>query len=53
MGKAVDTIPVDTMNVLVRYHWLGNIRELQNLLERAVILSAGPVLRVPLNDLQA
>ena len=53
MGKAVDTIPTDTMNVLVRYHWPGNIRELQNLLERAVILSAGPVLKVPLNDLQA
>jgi formate hydrogenlyase transcriptional activator len=53
MGKAVDTIPTEIMNVLVRYHWPGNIRELQNLLERAVILSAGPVLRVPLNDLQA
>uniref|UniRef100_Q026M7 Transcriptional regulator, NifA subfamily, Fis Family n=1 Tax=Solibacter usitatus (strain Ellin6076) TaxID=234267 RepID=Q026M7_SOLUE len=52
MGKAVDTIPTETMNVLVRYHWPGNIRELQNLLERAVILSAGPVLKVPLNDLQ-
>ena len=52
MGKTVDTIPTETMNVLVRYHWPGNIRELQNLLERAVILSAGPVLKVPLNDLQ-
>jgi len=41
------------MNVLVRYHWPGNIRELQNLVERAVILSAGPVLKVPLHDLQA
>src|SRR5437660_5226874 len=53
MGKAVDTIPTETMNVLVRYHWPGNIRELQNLVERAVILSTGPVLKVPLNDLQA
>ena len=53
MGKAVDTIPTETMNVLVRYRWPGNIRELQNLVERAVILSAGPVLKVPLNDLQA
>jgi len=51
MGKTVDTIPVETMNVLVRYHWPGNIRELQNLIERAVILSAGPILKVPLNDL--
>ncbi len=52
MGKAVDTIPTETMSALVRYHWPGNIRELQNLVERAVILSAGPVLKVPLNDLQ-
>ena len=52
MGKVVDTIPTETMNVLVRYHWPGNIRELQNLLERAVILSGGPVLKVPLNDLR-
>jgi formate hydrogenlyase transcriptional activator len=51
MGKAVDTIPVETMNVLVQYHWPGNIRELQNLVERAVILTTGPILRVPLNDL--
>jgi formate hydrogenlyase transcriptional activator len=37
----------------LRYHWPGNIRELQNLVERAVILSAGPTLKVPLHDLQA
>jgi formate hydrogenlyase transcriptional activator len=52
MSKAVDTIPTETMNVLIRYHWPGNIRELQNLVERAVILSPGPILKVPLNDLQ-
>jgi formate hydrogenlyase transcriptional activator len=52
MGKSIDTIPSDTMNVLTRYHWPGNIRELQNLLERAVILSTGPVLKVPVKDLQ-
>jgi formate hydrogenlyase transcriptional activator len=39
------------MSTLVRYPWPGNIRELQNLIERAVILSTGPVLRVPLQDL--
>jgi formate hydrogenlyase transcriptional activator len=53
MGKVVDTIPSETMNVLVRYHWPGNIRELQNLVERAVILSSGPTLRVPLDGLHA
>jgi formate hydrogenlyase transcriptional activator len=52
MSKVVDTIPTETMNVLVHYHWPGNIRELQNLVERAVILSTGPILKVPLNDLQ-
>jgi len=53
MNRAIDTIPSETMSVLVSYHWPGNIRELQNLVERAVILSTGPVLKVPLNDLQA
>src|SRR5947209_13900385 len=52
MGKAVDTIPSEAMNVLVRHQWPGNIRELQNLVERAVILSTGPVLNVPLHDLK-
>ncbi len=51
MGKVVDTIPSETMSVLVRYHWPGNIRELQNLVERAVILSNGPVLKVPVESL--
>jgi len=40
------------MNALVRYHWPGNIRELQNVIERAVIVSAGPVLKVPIGDLK-
>jgi formate hydrogenlyase transcriptional activator len=53
MNRAIDTIPSETMNVLVAYHWPGNIRELQNLVERAVILSTGPVLNVPLNDLRS
>jgi formate hydrogenlyase transcriptional activator len=51
MNRLIDTIPSETMNALVRYPWPGNIRELQNLIERAVILSSGPVLRVPLKDL--
>jgi formate hydrogenlyase transcriptional activator len=40
------------MEALVRYPWPGNVRELQNVIERAVILSPGPVLQVPLGDLQ-
>jgi formate hydrogenlyase transcriptional activator len=51
MNRTIDTIPSETMSALVRYPWPGNIRELQNLIERAVILSSGPVLRVPLKDL--
>jgi formate hydrogenlyase transcriptional activator len=53
MNRAIDTIPSETMDVLVAYHWPGNIRELQNLVERAVILSTGAVLNVPLRDLQS
>ena len=36
-----------------QYHWPGNIRELQNVIERAVILSAGPVLNVPIGEIQS
>ena len=51
MRKTVETIPSDTMQRLLQYPWPGNIRELQNVLERAVILSPGPVLQVPRTDL--
>ena len=51
MHKTIETIPSDTMQGLIRYPWPGNIRELQNIIERAVIVSAGPVLQVPLTDL--
>jgi formate hydrogenlyase transcriptional activator len=53
MNKTVETIPADTMSALTRYHWPGNIRELQNLIERAMILSNGPVLRVPVDTLRS
>lgn len=53
MKKNIETIPSETMNALTRYHWPGNVRELQNVIERAVILSAGTVLNVPLSDLKA
>jgi formate hydrogenlyase transcriptional activator len=51
MHKTIVTIPSDIMQGLIQYPWPGNIRELQNIIERAVILSPGPVLQVPLTDL--
>jgi formate hydrogenlyase transcriptional activator len=51
MGRRIETIPSAVMDALVRYPWPGNVRELQNIIERAVILSPGPSLRVPLGDL--
>jgi len=51
MHKSIDSIPSPTMTELCRYSWPGNIRELQNVLERAVILSSGPVLEVDLSEL--
>ena len=50
-NRVIDTISSETMQALVRYHWPGNIRELQNVIERAVIISRGPVLNVPLAEL--
>lgn len=51
-NRNIEAIPSETMNALVRYHWPGNIRELQNVIERAVIVSSGPVLKVELGDLK-
>jgi formate hydrogenlyase transcriptional activator len=51
MGRRIETIPSAIMEALVRYPWPGNVRELQNVIERAVILSPGPTLQVPLGDL--
>ena len=50
-NKKVETISSSLMDALCRYDWPGNIRELQNVLERAVILSTAPVLDIPLSDL--
>jgi formate hydrogenlyase transcriptional activator len=46
LGKKIDAVPQDIMELLTTYAWPGNIRELQNLIERAVVLSQGPVLRL-------
>jgi formate hydrogenlyase transcriptional activator len=51
MNKTIDAIPCETMDALAQYQWPGNIRELENVIERAVILSPGPVLLDPLQDL--
>jgi formate hydrogenlyase transcriptional activator len=52
MNKRVDTVPTESLQALTQYQWPGNIRELQNVIERAVIVSTGPVLRVPLPELK-
>jgi formate hydrogenlyase transcriptional activator len=48
MGKQIEYIPPETMSVLRSYQWPGNIRELQNFIERSVILSSDTVLHAPL-----
>ena len=50
MGRRIETIPAEAMDALVRYPWPGNIRELENVIERAVILSRGPELKIPLSE---
>lgn len=51
MNKSIETIPTETMNALVSWGWPGNVRELENFIERSVILSAGPTLNAPLEEL--
>jgi formate hydrogenlyase transcriptional activator len=53
MDKQIEQIPPETMAALCSYQWPGNIRELQNFIERSVILSSGSVLRSPLASLVA
>jgi PAS domain S-box-containing protein len=53
MGRHIESIPAEAMQALVKWHWPGNIRELENFIERSVILSPGPSLRAPLAELQA
>jgi formate hydrogenlyase transcriptional activator len=52
MNKQIHTIPEEVMEILKYHRWPGNIRELQNFIERAVILTSGPVLCAPLGDLK-
>jgi formate hydrogenlyase transcriptional activator len=53
MGKVIQNIPAETLSALRSYPWPGNIRELQNVIERAVVLSTGPVLTVDLAELES
>jgi formate hydrogenlyase transcriptional activator len=52
MNRQIDNIPSETMRALVSWNWPGNIRELENFIERAVILSRGPSLRAPLAEIR-
>ena len=47
IGRHIESIPSDALDALIGYAWPGNIRELENVIERAVILSPGPALRLP------
>jgi formate hydrogenlyase transcriptional activator len=53
MNKKIESISNEHMTTLSQYDWPGNVRELENLIERAVILSQGAELRVPLENLQS
>jgi formate hydrogenlyase transcriptional activator len=52
MGKQIDRVPAESMSAFASYEWPGNIRELQNFIERSVILSDGTVLCPPLAELK-
>jgi formate hydrogenlyase transcriptional activator len=52
MQKPIESIPAATMEKLTAWHWPGNIRELENLIERSVILTNGKALQVPLAELE-
>jgi len=53
LNRQVEYIPADAMDALSSYSWPGNIRELENLVERAVLLSPGKELRVPIAELKS
>jgi formate hydrogenlyase transcriptional activator len=52
MNRVIETIPTETMDALINWSWPGNIRELENFVERSVILTEGTALRAPLAELQ-
>jgi formate hydrogenlyase transcriptional activator len=50
MGKKIEKVSTETMRALSRWHWPGNVRELENVIERALILSQGSVVNVPISE---
>jgi formate hydrogenlyase transcriptional activator len=52
MDRYIETIPKETMKASMQWEWPGNVREVENLMERSVILSEGNALRVPLSELR-
>ena len=53
MNKRIETIPEESMIAMMKYHWPGNIRELENFVERAVILTKGTNLNAPVWELES
>src|SRR5438876_8138750 len=51
MNKHIESIPPETMDAMLNYHWPGNVRQLENFIERSVILTEGSTLRAPLSEL--
>ena len=52
MNRRIETIPSEAMEALTRWNWPGNVRELENFIERAVILTRGAALHVPVSELR-
>ena len=52
MKKRIHTIPAEALAAMTRYPWPGNVRELENFVERAVILSQGQTLQIPIDELK-
>jgi len=52
MNKRIETIPAKSIEYLQSYHWPGNIRELENIIERGVILTSGTDLQIPLDEIK-
>jgi formate hydrogenlyase transcriptional activator len=50
MNKNIESVSAEAMDALMHYSWPGNVRQLQNIVERAVILNSGPILKVSIGD---